>query len=183
MKKSLGKSCKMYNMLASTTRKVCPSTFRKYRPDFVKLWGKIPFRQSCCEVCQNFEFIMNSGAKYLKGVPASIDSCIDSSMCPYTTYFPKMSCAMRNCSECGVDKLKLKLKEINDIVLNDKRKRFLVKQWKKKREKIQETGQYRTFMHWRHDRLSYADLLDGYIKALENMSSHSFLQHGTFTSI
>ena len=65
MKKSRGRSCKMYNMLSTTTRKICPSTFRKYRPDFVKLQGKIPFRQSCCEVCQNFEFIMNSAAKYL----------------------------------------------------------------------------------------------------------------------
>lgn len=29
MKKSLVRCCKMYNMLASTTRKICPSTFRK----------------------------------------------------------------------------------------------------------------------------------------------------------
>ena len=49
MKKSLSKSCKMYNMLASTTRKICASMFRKYKPKFVKLQGRIPFRQSCCE--------------------------------------------------------------------------------------------------------------------------------------
>ena len=42
MKGSLAKGCKMYNLLASTTRKISESTFRKYRPEFVKLQGKIP---------------------------------------------------------------------------------------------------------------------------------------------
>ena len=40
MKKTLAKSCKMYIMLASTTRKICESTFCKYKPSFVKLQGK-----------------------------------------------------------------------------------------------------------------------------------------------
>ena len=95
MKKSLAKGCRMYNMMASTTQKISDSTFRKYKPKFVKLQGKILFRQSCCEVCQNFEYILNSASKYLKGVPSTIDSSIDSSMCKYETYFPRMSCAMR----------------------------------------------------------------------------------------
>ena len=56
---------------------------------------------------------MNTASKYLKGVPGSIDGCIDSSMCTYNTYFPKMKCAMRSCTECGVEKLELKLKELN----------------------------------------------------------------------
>ena len=72
LRKSLSKSCKMYNMLATTTRKISQSTFRKYKPKHVKLQGKIPFRQSCCEVCQNFEFIMNNASKYLQGVPNMI---------------------------------------------------------------------------------------------------------------
>ena len=108
MKKSLCKSCKMYNLLAKTTRKVSESTFRKYKPKFIKLQGKIPYRQSCCEVCQNFEFLMASASKFLKGVPNTINGCIDSSMCSYTTYFPKISCALCDCQECGVDKLKNK---------------------------------------------------------------------------
>ena len=135
MKKTLAKSCKMYNMLASTTRKICPSTFHKYKPASVKLQGKIPLWQSCCEVCQNFEFVLHSASKYLKGVPGSIDSCIDSSMCTYTTYFPKMCCAIRTCSECGVDKLELHLKELNAECIRDKRKRFSCKEMGNKKRK------------------------------------------------
>ena len=134
MKKSLRTSCKMYNLLAKTTRKVCESTFHKYKPKFVKLQGKIPFRQSCCEVCQNFEFLMTSASKYLRGVPNKIDSCIDSSMCQYSTYFLKITCALRDCEQCGVDKLKVKLLDLNQNVLHDKRKKFLIKQWETKRE-------------------------------------------------
>ena len=180
MRKSLDKSCKMYNMLASTTRKICPSTFRKYKPDCVKLQGKIPLRQSCCEVCQNFEFIMNTASKYLKGVPGSIDGCIDSSMCTYSSYFPKMTCAMRNCTECGVDKLELELNNLNLNLLTDTRKRFLIKHWETKREKIPGSDKYRSFMHWRHDRLSYRELLQKYVKSLNDMSSHSFFAAWNF---
>ena len=148
MKKSLVRCCKMYNMLASTTQKICPSTFRKYRPQFIKLQGRIPFRQSCCEVCQNFEFIINSASRFLKGIPGSIDGSIDSSMCTYTTYFPQKKCTVRACSDCGVDKLNLRLKELNKDLLGDKIKRYLVKQWETRREKIPGTGKYRSYMHW-----------------------------------
>ena len=37
LKYSLAKSCRMYNMLSSTRRKIEESTFRKYKPKFVKL--------------------------------------------------------------------------------------------------------------------------------------------------
>ena len=60
MKQSLSKNCKMYNLLPTTTRKISASTFRKYKPRYVKLQGKIPLRQSC-EVCQNFDFIVSHG--------------------------------------------------------------------------------------------------------------------------
>ena len=174
MKKSLGKSCNMYNLLAKTTRKVCVSTFRKYKPKFVKFQGKIPFRQSYCEVCQNFEFLINSASKYLKGVPNNIDSCIDSSMCQYTTYFPKIGCVLRECEHCGVEKLKTKLLDLNSNLLHDKRKKFLIKQWETKREIIKGTGKYKHYMHWRHDRLSHRDLIDAYVKSLVSISAHSF---------
>ena len=94
MKNTLAKSCRMYNLLASTTRKICESTFRKYKPDFVKLQGKVPLRQSCCKVCQNFEFLLKSALKYLKGVPSTIDGSVDSSMCNYDSYFPQILCAL-----------------------------------------------------------------------------------------
>ena len=180
MKKSLRKSCKMYNLLAKTTRKVSESTFRKYQPKFIKLQGKIPYRQSCCEVCQNFEFLMASASKFLKGVPNTIDACIDSSMCSYTTYFPKISCALRDCQECGVDKLKNKLLHLNADILEDNRKKFLIKQWETKREMIKGTGKYRNYMHWRHDRLSNRDLINAYVKSLSSISAHSFFAAWNF---
>ena len=94
MKGSLAKSCRMYNLLASTTRKISESTFWKYKPDIVKLQGKIPLRQSCCEVCQNFEYVLKSASKFLKGVPSTIDGSVDSNMCIYENYFPKIACAL-----------------------------------------------------------------------------------------
>ena len=94
MKGSLVKSCRMYNLLARTTRKISESTFQKYKTDIVKLQGKIPLRQSCCEVCQNFEYVLKSASKFLKGVPSTIDGSVDSSMCMYENYFPKNACAL-----------------------------------------------------------------------------------------
>ena len=44
------------------------------------LQGRIPFRQSCCKKCQNFENITNEAAKYLHGVPHNIGDCIDQSI-------------------------------------------------------------------------------------------------------
>ena len=134
MKGSLAKSCRMYNLLASTTRKICESTFRKYKPQFVELQGKIPLRQSCCEVCQNFEYVLKSASKYLKGVPSTIDGSVDSSICHYDSYFPQISCTLRNCNNCGVDNLQQKLVDLNSDLMEDKRKRFLVKKWVSKRE-------------------------------------------------
>ena len=158
MKCSLAKSCRMYNLLASTTRKICESTFRKYKPQFVKLQGKIPLQQSCCKVCQNFEFVLKSASKYLKGVPSTIDGAVDSSMCNYESYFPHISCALRDCSDCGVDILQSKLVDMNSDLLEDKRKRFLIKKWVTKRERVGD--KYRSYMHWNHDRLTYKELLE-----------------------
>ena len=44
---SVSECAKMYNILASTTRKISTATFYKYKPKAVKLQGHIPFRQSC----------------------------------------------------------------------------------------------------------------------------------------
>ena len=96
LRRSLSKSCKMYNLLLSTTRKISDTTFCKHKPKYIKLQGKIPWRQSCCEVCQNFEFVIGQASRYLNGVPRTIGDCLDSSMCAYTTYFPKINCALMN---------------------------------------------------------------------------------------
>ena len=119
VKCSLSRTCKMYNLLETTRRKVSDSTLRKYMPRFIKLQGKIPFRQSCCKVCQNFDYVINNASRYLSGIPQTIDACIDSSMCDYITYFPKLSCALRECEHCGTDNLQIKFEELNSEKLQD----------------------------------------------------------------
>ena len=126
----------MYNLLESTTRKISLSTFRKYRPKNIKLQGKIPFRQSCCKVCQNFKFVMDQASKYLNGVPRNLDNCIDSSLCEHDSYFSKLDCVSRTCDECGTEKLQEHLSRFNSNKLKDRRKCFLIKQWANKKEKI-----------------------------------------------
>ena len=180
LKCSLAKSCKMYNLLPTTTRKISESTFRKYKPKFVKLQGRVPFRQSCCEVCQNFEFVMNFATKHLTGVPGTLEKCVDSSMCNYETYFPNKACVFHSCSECGVEKLKLELSNLNSNKLQDKRKRFLVKKWENKTERVPGTGKNRTYIHWKHDRLSYSDLLSRYVNMLDTMAKHCFFAAWNF---
>ena len=136
LRRSLSKSCKMYNLLPSTTRKISDSTFRKHKPKYVKLQGKIPLRQSCCEVCQNFEFVIGQASRYLNGVPRTIDDCIDSSMCVYTTYFPKINCALRTSNVCTIDLFKTRLENMNQDKFQDRRKRFLVKKWYNKNSPV-----------------------------------------------
>ena len=66
MRSSLNKAHKMYNLLPSTTCKISASTYYKYKPKAIKLQGKIPFRQSCCEKCQNFENTIGEISKYMR---------------------------------------------------------------------------------------------------------------------
>ena len=174
LKHSVAKSCKMYNMLASTRRKIAESTFRKYKPNFVKLQGKIHLRQSCCKVCQNFDFIMTHACKYLNGVPSTLDECVDSTLCDYSGYFPNIKCVLRECEKCGVEKITNNLKQVNQAKLQDKRKCFIVKKWISKKEKIPGSDKYRNYMHWNYDCLSYCDLLNRYVNSLRELAGHTF---------
>ena len=108
----------------------------------------------------------------------TLGDCVDSSLCPYTSMFPKKECVFRTCPDCGVGKLKEKLIEQNSEKLHDIRKRFIVKQWCNKRE--QSTDKVRTFMHWRHDRFSYMELICTYVEMVETMSVHSFFASWNF---
>ena len=167
-------------MLASTRRKIAESTFRKYKPNFVKLQGKIPLRQSCYEVCQNFDFIMTHACKYLNGVPSTLDECVDSTLCEYSGYFPNIKCVLRECEKCGVEKITNNLKQVNQAKLQDKRKQFIVKKWISKKEKIPGSDKYRNYMHWNYDCLSYSDLLNRYINSLRELAGHTFFAAWNF---
>ena len=123
---------KMYSMPPTTTCKISLSTYYQYSPKKFHLQGKILFRQSCCEYCQNFEAVTDEMSKYMIGILRTLADCIDSSMCPYNSYFPKMDCVLRICKNCGTLKLKAKLKKDNKGKMKDCRKQFLVKQWSTK---------------------------------------------------
>ena len=94
MRTSIAKSRNMYNLLASTTHKISTAMYYRYKPKAVKLQGHIPFRQSCCEKCQNFENANDEASKYLRSIPRNIGDCIDQTLCPYTGFFPKLPCIL-----------------------------------------------------------------------------------------
>ena len=84
---NLNKCTKMYNLCCNTTRQISAVTYHRYKPKTVKLQGQIPFRQSCCERCQNFENILDNASKYMNNIPGDVDDAIDCSMCPYSGYW------------------------------------------------------------------------------------------------
>ena len=173
MRSSLNKAHKMYNLLPSTTRKISASTYYKYKPKAIKLQGKIPFRQSCCEKCQNFENTIGEISKYMRGFHRDVGDCVDASLCHYEGFFPKIDCILRTCPLCGVNNFKQKAEVLNATRMKDKRKRFMVKVWVTK-TKMNE-GVKQSYLHWNHERLNYEGLLDLYCKQLENMAEHTFM--------
>ena len=93
-------------MCHDTTRKISAATYHRYKPKTVKLQGQIPFRQSYCEKCQNFENILYDASKYLKNVPSNAGDAIDCSIYPYTGFFPKIKCVLHICDMCGTSEYK-----------------------------------------------------------------------------
>ena len=87
-------SARMYNLADSTRRKISTSTYYRYKPKAVKLQGRIPYRQSCCEPCQNFENIIHEASKYMTGIPSDTGDCMDHSLCAYMGYFPNLLCIL-----------------------------------------------------------------------------------------
>ena len=94
---------------------------------------------------------MSHACKYLKGVPSTLDECVDSTLCAYSGYFPDIKCVLRECDKCGVDKITNNLKVVNEAKIKDKRKCFIVKKWISKKGKIPGTDKYRNYMHWNYD--------------------------------
>ena len=129
MHTGLAKAHKMYNLLPSTTHKISASMYYKYKPKAIKLQGKIPFRQSCCKKCQNFENTLEQISKYMQGIPRDVGDCVDASLCHYDGVFPQFTCILCTCEHCGVDIFKQKIERLNASRMKDNRKRFMVKVW------------------------------------------------------
>ena len=173
MRYSLKHSTRMYNLCQSTTRKISTSTYYRYKPKAVKLQGRIPFRQSCCEKCQNFENILNEASKYLSGIPSDVGEAINRSLCEYSGYFPKVSCILRTCKTCGTDVFKNAILRDNADKLKDERKRFLVKLWETKTERKEGVAQ--SFLDWKFERCNYTGLIDLLMEHMSMTSEHTFM--------
>ena len=91
----------MYNLLNTTTHKISLATSYQYKAKAVKFQGKIPFRQSCCEKCQNVENIIEQASKYLSNIPKDVGGCVDRTLCTYSGYFPQLTCILCKCKNCG----------------------------------------------------------------------------------
>ena len=89
---SMMRSQCMCNMLASTTWKISVSTYYKYRPKNFKLQGRIPYHQSCCKKCQNFDAVV--GESNMTGIPRTLADCVDTSFYDYNTFFPQIECIL-----------------------------------------------------------------------------------------
>ena len=63
---------------------------------------------------------------HLKGIPRDVGDCIDRSLCGYSNFFPKISCILRTCNECGTEFYKDSVAQ-NAEKMKDKHKRFMVK--------------------------------------------------------
>ena len=112
----------IYNMLASTTQKISVAAYYKYRPKNFKLQGKIPYHQSCCKKCKNFDAVVEESNKYMTGISRTLADCVDTSFCDYNTFFPWIECILQKCEKCGTNKLKDTLKQQNSQKFKDKRK-------------------------------------------------------------
>ena len=173
MRFSLKKSARMYNMCSSTTRKISVATYHKYKPKSVKLQGRIPFRQSCCERCQNFENILCDASKHMRGIPSDVGDVIDNSLCDYEGYFPDITCVLRTCQKCGTEKYKKYLEGVNAAKFADKTKRFLIKQWFTKT--VTKEGSTQSFLSWKFVRCNCEELVDMLMDDMQTMAEHTFM--------
>ena len=117
--------------------------------------------------------VVKEVVKYLQGGTKDIQTSVDSTLCPYSTFFPNIKCVLCICEHCGTDQLKRKLIEMNQQRVNDGRKRFLVKPWVNK-NKVK-NGVTKSYLNWNANRYSYLDLIDLYVQHLHSMAEHSFM--------
>ena len=174
MHTTMSKTLDMYNLCESTKRKISISTLYRYWPKNVKLQGKIPLHQSCCEKCLNFDNVSSEiSKKYLQGTFKELNEAVDSTMCSYNGFFPNINCVLHKCQNCGTNKLKEQLITTNAMKLQDTRKRFLIKQWITKNKET--NGVSQSYLQWKVEQCSYQDLIDRYVTLLDVMAEHTFM--------
>ena len=187
---SLKEACKLFNEGGFINRRISPSRFRKYIPrKVVKLQRNIPLNSCLCEICTNFTLLAQalSGAG-LTCVPGNCRKAVYETLCPFEHLaddpdeekkligrFGFRKCIFRQCSECGIGKLKSKIAASNESELSENKcvqwhvwetvtkvmKKGNIVKPVKRVEKVAKSG-------------SLEDLFDWYLDAVGGLASHLF---------
>ena len=98
---------------------------RMLKPKYILLSGQIPLNQCLCDYCENCDLMLKAlVAAGVKGVPRNKYSAIDITLCDIrlgqfgTDYeFCSHTCISRGCNQCGTDKLKIVITDLNSELL------------------------------------------------------------------
>ena len=115
---------------------------------------------------------MEAESSRLKNVPQDLGDAVGISMCTYTGMFPKLDCVFCKCHKCSVGNLLKLITEGNSILLRDTSKNVLTKQWVKKQQHRHD--QMQTYLDWKHENVSYIELVEMFFTLMENMAKHAF---------
>ena len=114
---------------------VSKMTLRTYKPKYVLLAGKTPLNQCLCDYCENCDLLLRVLSGLGVSVPANKYAAVNYSLCSVheghfgTSYkFTPHKCIMRNCDDCGRNKLKEYLEGNNEDLQLSKRVQW--HQWK-----------------------------------------------------
>ena len=117
-------------------RNVSFSTFCHLRPKSVFTVCQTPDRQCICEQCENFRLVKNHLIKLgVKAIPAHMTDCVKLSLYQIDSLdsendridsfhqinpnYGKVQCIARNCQNCGIAKIQLKVRQANPNLQED----------------------------------------------------------------
>ena len=168
-------------------RNVSFSTFCCLRPKSVFTVGQTPDRQCICEQCENFRLVKNQLIKFgVKAVPAHTTDCVKLSLCQIDSFdsendridsfhlinpdYGKVQCITRNCQNCGIEKIQLKVLEGNPNLQQDEN----IIQWNRWVWVEKFPGSTAKKMILRTEQGTHKDLLDVFLDDLKSLSHHLF---------
>ena len=168
-------------------RNVSFSTFCRLRPKSVFTVGQTPKRQCICEQCENFRLVKNQLIKLgVKAVPAHMTDCVKLSLCQINSFnsennridsfhlinpnYQKVQCITRNCQNCGIEKIQLKVLQANQNLQQDEN----MIQWNRWVWVEKFPGSTAKKMILRTEQGTHKDLLDVFLDDLKSLSHHLF---------
>ena len=106
-------------------------------------------------------------------MPHEIGDVIDGTLCAYMGYFLKLPCISCTCDNCGEDKYKERLLDLNRDKLSDKRKQFMIKIWITITERKE--GKVQSFLDRKFERCCYVDLINLLTNHVNSMAEHNLM--------